>query len=430
MALDPVHLEGITQLARRIGRGVDERDQRAFAETVWEEFLDPLRTDDGRTVLCPLGERRRFEVDVADVALREPEYPTSHGLDSGTVNPTTFKNGFVIDVAQAAMSSTPSDLELHRGRTIVMTVHTSDASASLPGWNDDFPRWDEGYATSKILSAPRVSRFEESVVHELALYLAESEHALANADAVSDLFVLDGPIYPKGMLNWADRDPELADLLYDERGPRDVIANYVRLVEEFVERDVPMVGFVKNPATKAITRTLRERGQEAPWVNDTAFFTRVLERVERVEVVDENGVPKTERERRTDVLTFTNWFRSRGGADRLLSPDGDAFGIERRLDPEAYEVTFFALYDPREDLLYRVEAPYAVTRDPGRRERLAMHLVSEVAARRGPPEAVDKADHLARIGREEKESLRTVLEQTFETDRITDYDATRWGEEI
>ena len=104
MTLDPVHYDGIARLARRIDHGADERDRRAFAETVWAEFLDPLR-DDGRTIVDPVGEQRRRYVDCEDVALHDRPFPTEHGLDAGTINPTTFKNGLVIDIAQAAMSA-------------------------------------------------------------------------------------------------------------------------------------------------------------------------------------------------------------------------------------------------------------------------------------------------------------------------------------
>ena len=45
MTLDPVHFDGIAALARRITQHVDEQDHRDAAETVWQEFLDPLHHD-------------------------------------------------------------------------------------------------------------------------------------------------------------------------------------------------------------------------------------------------------------------------------------------------------------------------------------------------------------------------------------------------
>jgi hypothetical protein len=296
----------------------------------------------------------------------------------------------------------------------VMTAHTNDTTRSLA--DDEWRMHDGGYCRQRVIHAPRVSRYAEGVVHSLSLYLAESEHALANAEVVEDLLYLDGPLYPKGMLNWLDRAPELADLLAEEDVVRSVLENYVALVEQFVARDVPLVGFVKNPGSKAVTRALRSR-TEAPWTDDTALFRQVLERREGT---------GDDQSRRTDQLTFTNWFVSRGGADGVMSTAGDALDVDLGLDREAYEVTFCVVYDPRDDVLFKLEAPYAVTRDADAREAIVRQALTEVAAEGGPPLAVGKADELARISREEKESLRAQLEREFESERDRTYDDVRW----
>jgi hypothetical protein len=414
MTLDPVHFDGIARLAHRIGQDVDDSDHDDFAERVWADFLDPLRRD-GTTLLEPIDEQCRRTVPIEDVALAAAAYDTVHGLDAGSFRPTTFKNGVTIDLAHAAMSATPSDLELHRGRTVVAAVHSNDATIHL---DDDWHMGDEGYFRSKMVHTPTVSRFVEQVVGSLALYLAESQHALLNADVVDELLVLDGPIYPKAMLRWPDRDPELAALLREEKLPRDAVRNYLRLVERFVERDVPLVGFVKNPISKSITRAVRSKGAQAPWLDDAAFFTRVLERGERID---------GEWVRDEDHLTVTGWFYSRGGADRPLSREGDALGLDRALSPADYEVTFCAVYDPRDDLLYKIEAPAAFTREADRRERLTRHLLSAVATGGGPPLAIRKADELARISRDERRSLYDTFEEAFETERTHRYDEKRWS---
>ena len=413
MTLDPVHVEGIAALARRIGREVDDGEHEGFARTVWEEYLDPLRGD-GRTLLEPVDDLARGAVDLEDVALCEAPFPTSHGLDSGTLNPTTYKNGIVLDVAQAAMGCVPTDLDCHRSRTIVATIHTGDEAVAL---SDDWETYDEGFGRRMVVKAPRVNRYAEGVVHALALYLAESEHAHRHAEEVEDLLVLDGPIYPKEVLSWRDRHPELADKLLDELLPRRVVERYLRLVETFVERDVPLAGFVKNPATKLITNAVRGR-VPAPWVDDAALFVRLLE-------------CRDGDERVRDRLTYTNWFVSRGGADRTFARDGDALSFDRDLPPEAYEVTFFAIYDPRDDVCYRVEAPYAFTADPDLRADLRKQLLREVATERGPPLPVAKADELARIDAAEKESIRRKIEGEWDSDLVRTYDDVRWaGEEF
>lgn len=411
MTLDPVHVDGIARLASAIADGVDDGDHADLARTVWAEWLDPLRRD-GTAIVEPLGERRLREADVDDVALTEAPFETVHGLDSGTINPTTFKNGLVLDVAQAAMASAPSDLALHRSRTLVATVHNNDATVDHDA---DWTTYDDGYSRRRTLHAPRINRYAEGIVHALALYLAESEHALYHANAVTDLLLLDGPIYPKELLNWRDQDAELSELTREAK-PRNILENYVRLVEEFVEREVPLAGFVKNPAAKTITRTLRKKGVEAPWPDDTGLFTRLLER-------REDG------ERAEDRLTFTSWFVSRGGADRSLAAGGDALGVERRLDSNAYEVTFFVVYDPRSDLLFKVEAPYAFSRDESTRRAITTQVLRDVAATRGPPEAIEKADELARIAAEEKVALRRKFEKRFDSKSVRTYDDARWGGE-
>jgi hypothetical protein len=414
MTLDPVHVDGIARLASAIAEGVDDADHTDLAVQAWNEWFDPLHRD-GTKVLEPLGDQRLRTAEVDTVALAEAPFETVHGLDSGTINPTTFKNGLVLDVAQAAMASVPSDLDLHRSRSLVATVHNNDATVDHDA---DWVTYDDGYSRRRVLHAPRVNRYAEGVVHALSLYLAESTHAIYHANSVTDLLVLDGPIYPKELLTWRERDAELSELTREAK-PRAIVENYVRLVEEFVGRDVPLAGFVKNPSATAITRTLREKGVEAPWPDDAGLFARLLERH------DDDG------ERIDDALTFTSWFLSRGGTDGSLAADGDAMGVERDLDDEAYEVAFFVLYDPRTDVLYKVEAPRAFAEDEAVRSALTRQVLRDVATTRGPPEAVEKADELARVANEEKAALRRKFEERFDSKSVRTYDDVRWaGEEF
>jgi hypothetical protein len=438
MPLDPVHVNGIAELAGAIARRVDDGDPDDLAATVWAEFLDPL-THDGRIVVEPIEEPRLRAAPIDEAALVEPPFDVVHGLDSGTINPTAFTNGLVVDVAQAAMAADPSDLDVHRQRSLVATVHANDVTVDF---TTDWVHYDEGYSRRKVIHAPRVNRFAEGVVHALALYLAESEHALVNAHLVPEFLLLDGPIYPKELLNWQDRDAELSALAREAQ-PRQVLANYVELVERFGERDVPIAGFVKSPSSKLITRTVREKGLEAPWVDDAALFRRLLERP--TDGADEGATPDGRGDARhsdaasgngagavgraTDRLTFTSWFRSRGGADRAMAADGDALGVDRALDPEEYEVTFFVVFEPREGVVFRVEAPYGATRDPDVRDRITRQVLRGVAARRGPPEAVAKADALARISAAEKAAIRERFEERFDADSLRTYDDVRWDGE-
>lgn len=439
VTLDPIHVENIARLAYGIAGDVDTTDHEGLAERIWEEWLPSLRYD-GRVVVEPVDPHERRRASIDDIALADRPFETVHGLDSGTINPTTFKNGLVVDVAHAAMASTPTDLGLHRDRTIVATVHAGDSTASFDG---EWRRRDEGHTRQRVLHAPRVNRYAEGVVHALALYLAEGTHALDHADRVDELLLLDGPVYPKELFTWEDRDPALGELAREAK-PRAVAEAYVRLVERFVERDVPLAGFVKNPTSRTIVRALSRKGVESPWPDDTALFTRLLERREQGgdpttgEGESAGGLDgsagggnrsggSTRSDRIDDELTFTTWFHSRGGPDGTIAESGDALGIDRDLDPVLYEPTFMILYDPRTDVTYKLEAPYAFTRDEATRKRLTRQVLAEVATTRGPPAAVQKADALARISATEKAALRRKFEERFDSDQQATYDDRRWG---
>jgi hypothetical protein len=401
VTLDPVHVDGIADLARRIRHDVDESDARESAEAVWADFLDPLY-DDGEVVLEPLGEQRRFRAPADEVGLQSDPFDTVHGLDSGTINPRTFENGLVLDVAQAAMSATPSDLDLHRGRTIVKSVHSNDATVAAGG---DWEAFDSGYSRKRVVQVERLARDEEAVVHGIALSLAEGHHALTNAGIVEDLLLLDGPLYPKHLVQWAERRTGIRDVMTDEPLVGEVLETYLELVERFVGRDVPVAGFVKNPRGKALLRALGSRAP-TPWASDTAFFRRVLD-----------GAGERE-------LAWTNWFRSRLGSDGTFR---DGLGIERALPEADYEVAFFVVFDPRTDLTFKVELPAAFAVEEAVREAVRTHVLREVAARGGPPLAVAKADSLARIGAAEKESLVEKVSEALDSPAARTYDDDRWG---
>ena len=413
VTLDPIHVDTIARLAGEIAEETDDTDQDDLARTAWAEWLDPLVVS-GTRVIEPLEPQALRRVSIDDIALAERPYEVTHGLDSGTINPTTFRNGLVLDVAHAAMAADPSDLSLHRKRSVIATVHSGDVTGS---YDREWVHYDEGNSRRRVWRVPTLDRFAEAIVHALSLYLAESEHALEHADCVEELLVLDGPLYPKELLSWEDHDAELGAIARETK-PKQVLENYLELVERFVETDRALVGFVKNPSARTIVGGLSRSGKQVPWGNDTAFFTRLLEQRPQN--------PASAHDRLTDELTFTTWLCSRGGPDRAVSEHGDALGCERSLDPAAYTVTFFVIYDPRSDLLYKIEAPAALTQSPETREAITRQALAEVAANDGPPIAVTKADDLARISAGAKASLRSRFEDVLKSGRLGSYNDRRW----
>lgn len=407
MTLDPVHRAGIAELAADIGPAADEDDHRALAEEVWDSYLDPLG-DPSSPLLEPMTEQARYTAPITDLGVQEPAFETVNGLDSGTINPTTFRNGLVLDLAQAAMAAEPADLDLHRSRTIVKSVHSNDVRIDL---DREARSFDDGYVRARVVQVGDLARDQERVVHGLSLYLAESTHALRHADAVPEILFLDGPIYPKELVTWAERHAGLRDIRNDEPLVGEVVENYTRLVERFVERDVPICGFVKGGRSQALLDALSAAGAPTPWASDRGLFAHLLER-------------RTDGERVTDALTWTNWFISRLGADGTFATAAPA--ADSSLSTPAFEVAFFVVYEPRTDVAYRVELPRAFADDPSIRERVQQQVLRGVAAQRGPPDAIGRADSLARISREETAALVETLEEAFDSEQAGDYNAIRW----
>ncbi len=414
MTIDPVHYDGIASLADRIRHDADPEAHRDLAETVWEDHLDPLRKD-GTAVLEPLESVTRRAAPTEELALQERPFETAHGLDSGTINPTTFKNGLLLDLAQAAMSATPSDLGLHRARTYIMPVHSNDATVDhgTEGW---IP-FDEDHGRGRIVQTEALARDEERIVHGLALYLAESHHALAHADAVDDVLLLDGPLYPKGLFHWRGRHGSIAELAGENDLVAEVLENYVALVEDFLDRDVPLVGFVKSPQSRGLIRTLAETGRPSPWASDAAFFSQILEQ----------RTGKGRAERVTDELSWTGWFRSRLGADGAFAGPEPELGVERARPATEYAVAFFVAYDPRTDLVFKIELPGGFAEDERVRNAVERFVLRDIAAERGPPVPIAKADELAGIGAEGKAELVRRLAVAFDSEEDRNYDDERWG---
>lgn len=418
MTLDPVHFDGIAGLADYIDYDAEDRDHRELADEAWE-LLDPLWDRDKEKVLEPINEEplERRRVAFEDIALTDDEFPVTHGLDSGTLNPKVFKNGLVLDVAHAAMSASPTDLELHDCRTLVKAIHSNDRSEKFQ------TEWKEYNGDSKrrvVHTDQPEDDFEEDAVHAIALYLAESQHALEHADKVSDFLLLDGPIYPKGILRWKYRSPALTELFEDSDHVNQILKNYAELVEQFHDRGVPIAGFVKNVSAKTVIRTLKDKPDfgPVPWAHDAGLFAQILER--REEQRDGSY------ERLTDKLTLTNWFVAHTGADKFFVEEGEEY-VDLELDPEQYRVTFCYVYDPRRDLIFKIEAPYAVTKDEDTRQKIERQICKEVAARSGPPLSISKADTLAAIDYGSAESLVKSFEDKLDTELDENYNDVRWG---
>lgn len=397
MPLDPVHVDGIDSLARRIREDYDDPEESDDLDALWD-FLDPLRDADGGRVLYPVDELRKRAVALDGIALVDDEFPTQHGIDAGTLNPRSFTNGLTLDVAHAAAASVPSDLSLHRKRTIVTAVQSNDHRVVF---EDSWADFDDSATDGRVVQAPRDTDNGRESAHVYALYLAESTHLAKVYDTAGDLLYLDGPLYPLGLLRWLEVDPAFgrSDLTGE------VLSNYLGTYERALEEGTPVVGFVKNPSGARVVRRLRDEGHgpPVPWSNDAGFFRHFL-------ASEDAG-----------DLTFTNWFVSRLYADSLfdVAPPFDAS------DDDLLPAVMY-VHDPRHGTVHRAEAPLGFVRDEDTREAVTRQTLKEVAVGR-VPRAVAKADSLARVSNEQRESLVRRFEDALGAVEETNYDRDRWG---
>jgi hypothetical protein len=117
----------------------------------------------------------------------------------------TYDNGFYVDFCHCALASTPTNLELHRYRTIVCSTYSSSLKSPMPttiGWE----KFDDGWGRAKMIriEPDELEKRIPDLVHILCIYLAESEHILFILDKIdpSGFFIMDGPLYPKQLMYW------------------------------------------------------------------------------------------------------------------------------------------------------------------------------------------------------------------------------------
>jgi hypothetical protein len=67
---------------------------------------------------------------------------------------------------------------------------------------------------------------------------------------------------------------------------------------------------------------------------------------------------------------------------------------------------------PKTGDLLRIEAPYLMVEDEDMREQVRLKALKEIAQRRGVPRAIHRADRLARISRENRDTIRDMIERT------------------
>ena len=130
-------------------------------------------------------------------------------------------------------------------------------------------------------------------------------------------FIMDGPIYPKQLMYWMVLDDEEVKIRQNDNA-RKILQNYIDIMDHFLEKRMPVVGFVKNPTDVQIMDSVRKKKEffDLPWMLDSQFFKNVLS-PEKAGMSgkghdDRNSKNSGKNGRyngsRNTYFTYTNWF--------------------------------------------------------------------------------------------------------------------------
>lgn len=434
----------ISELAERIDRSF-ELDEQKTAAGIYS-LLEELKLD-GRVILKAVDRLFRGIVRTELMAQGEDPYPVTYACDSGSTNPKTYDSGLFVDFCHCGLAATPTDLDIQRCRTIVCAAYSSSqriAMRATSGWET----FDEGLGRAKLVTiAPdELKRKAPDMVHSFAMYLAESEHLLFMKDRLEpeSFFIMDGPIYPKQLMYWMVLDDDEVRIRQNPDA-RKILQNYIDIMDHFLEKRSPVIGFVKNPTDVQIMDSVRKKREafDLPWMLDSQFFRNLLsaDKVDRTsgqrhEVWNSknNGTSgKNGRHNgsRNTYITYTNWFlqpnrfyeRLLNGTSPLAAGDMLQQKLRHRFSPEDYALCFFMLYAPSKDVVFKVEAPYGLIKDDFLRMQITKKVLFDLSLH-GFPLTLTKADYLAKIRRVERQEIDKFFENMSPD---TTYNDTRWG---
>lgn len=396
----------------------EQNEQAAYARKLFEILshsggaIEPLEEPSYQKT--PLSELGTWTED--------PWGQPTYGLDASTTKPIEFNNGLIIDTAYAKIGITGrgADRTIEEGGTVQTVVHFADSDSTLHDTETT-----EGDVIGEVVRFPDVtqSRNLSKDVATAAQHLAESEHLVRNVDDIDGVCFIDGAVYPLGVVYW---------LLLDEVGwstpagawevPRRILGNYAEFVDEQFEKDLPVVGVVKTSTIDEVLTALDKKISrhdltdddgiriDVPWTRDHQFMGEVL------------------RDSSLNHLTYTSWFVQkelplRNHSFDLLS------SIESQLshgDATAYRRAFFYVRLPKTGDVLRVEAPHLMVSDTDRRKGIQYKTLKEIAKKQDVPGAVGRADRIARITSENRETIRSMI-RTSEASFDHNWDG-RWSD--
>jgi hypothetical protein len=415
MTLEPVHIKAISNLASRIDFSLKDNETEKASDLL--DLLQELKHD-GKVVLKSMGKVNRGKVDINRMSQAQDPFDVTYSCDSGSTNPISFDSGLYVDFCHCVIASTPTDLELHRKRTIVSATYSPSSRVTIStttGWE----MFDEGAGRTKIIRIqPGLLRKRiKRMVHDISLYLAESEHMLWMLDELGTdrFFIMDGPIYPKQLMYWMVVESDDIQIRYDPNAKK-ILQNYIDIMDYHIEKQLPIVGFVKNPEDMQIMHTIKKQGgrPDLPWVLDAQFFKNVLS-------------PDRSGKKSNRYITYTNWFMQPNQFyERMLNRTSPLVeeSLTHRFRQEDYSLTFFMVFVPSIDVVFKIESPYGITKNEEMRNMITRKVLYDISVS-GVPKTLAKADSVAKIRLAER---RQIIDQFKSLKVDTRYNDVRWGE--
>lgn len=359
---------------------------------------------------------QRTRLDQLGTYSDDPWGMPTYGVDASTTRPIEYTNGLVLNVANAklAVSGPDADHEVEQCSTVVAAAYLDHDETTLSDAGTS-----AGRITARLVRFPVQLDEPQNVTSSLgtvAQRLSESVHVLEHLDAIDGPLVIDGAVYPLSVVYW---------LLLDLSGqwsparrwdlPRELLLNYVELIETQYERGLPVVGVAKTASTTEVIDTIDAivdrhdltdeygRPWPTPWTRDENLFAQVLF----------DGSEDT-----FDYLPYTSWLESRGAVfegtiRELLEPVADELSYS---DPADYRRVFCYVRLPRTGDLLRIEVPKLMIDDSEMRRDVQLKVLKMIARRQRVPQPVMRADELARITQDNRDAIKNMIgsaEPTF-----------------
>ncbi len=419
MTLEPVHMKAISSMASSIDTSITE-DEPDIATSLFS-LLQEL-TYRGDTVLKSLEKLNRSKVSMDEMSLSRDNFSTTYSCDSGSTNPIAFDNGTFVDFCHCAVASTPTDPEIHRKRTIVAATYSPSMYSGIHA-EHTWTYFDEGMGKKKIIKIQPglLNKRTRRMVHDIALYYAESEHILWMIEEFDSngFFIMDGPVYPKQLMYWMVVDSDDIQIR-DDPNTKKILQNYVDIMDHHIENRIPLIGFVKNPEDMQIMRTIRreKKRSDVPWLLDAQFFKCVLS------PPSHNKQNKAKLKRH---ITYTSWFlQPNQFYENMLKENSPLVdkSITHKFPCEYYALTFFMVYVPSMNTIFKIEAPYGLTKDEEMRDMIKTKVLHDLSVNKIPL-TLSKADSIAKIRLAERKQII----RDFRSMRVdTEYNDIRWSE--